>query len=54
MIEVQGSCRGIPLVKCQLKECGQCAKRSMKQGKGEDEFGQLPRNTSDDDIKTVH
>jgi hypothetical protein len=37
--------KSIPVVKCLAKDCGPCVKAKMKQGKGEYEFGQLPKKT---------
>jgi ATP-dependent DNA helicase PIF1 len=37
--------RNIPVVKCLAKDCGPCVRTKMKQGKGEYEFGQLPKKT---------
>ena len=36
---------GAPVVKCAAYDHGPCSKRKMKRGKGEYEFGQLPRRT---------
>ena len=36
---------GIPIVKCLARDTGPCVKSKMKQGKGEYEFGQLPKRT---------
>ena len=43
-LKVQSN-KGIAVVKCLSKDCGPCVKRNMKKGKGEYEFGQMPRKT---------
>ena len=36
---------GMPVVKCAASDHGTCPKKKMKKGKGEYEFGNLPRRT---------
>ncbi len=41
LLKMSDAC--IPVVKCLARDTGPCVKRKMKQGKGEYEFGQLPK-----------